>query len=168
MNKLYAVILLVLVASLGFAQVSNPPGRFILVNTHTTYGTSSADTTSYFGNYNNLPILQNSEVMVIFTSSDSVQAAVYVIAKSAGITAGVVAGTNPVFTTYTDSISTISWGSADSAAFRTKPSIKAIVLRDGTLNRFAGATTFKVGWVPTSAFGTRVTRKEQMWLYVKQ
>ena len=164
MKKLI-VVLLVLFAATAMAQPLHPAERGAFVKQWATYGSSTGDTTGYISMIGTMPIKDLKEVGLLFTATDSVQAAVYVIGKNSKILVGTVA---PMPATYTDSISTILWLVNGHTALAARPYFKAIMLKDATVNRLSGCDAFKVGVVFTAASSDRAARVTKLYLWGKE
>jgi hypothetical protein len=161
MKRMIAVALCVLVTSLAFSQSqSGQYERAKLFKTYTTFLATSDDTTG-FVTVPIVDVLNASEVVFVAMQTDSVNADLYFLGYNLGVTDS--AGNREEIDMYADSISVnINNGSING----TSPKYTVIPLKDATVNRLAGCTSFKVGTVfKATGQGTTTGRQLKYYLF---
>lgn len=161
MKHVIAIALAVLMASQVFAQ--SEPGKYErakLFKTFTTFTATSDDSTGFV----TVPVydvLNASEVVFIAKQTDSVSADLYFLGFNMGVTDS--AGTVEEIDMYADSISiNVNNGAING----TSPKYTVIPLKDATVNRLAGCTSFKVGTVfKATNNGTTAGRTLKYYIY---
>ena len=161
MKHLIVIALAVLMVSQASAQ--SEPGKYErakLFKTFTTFTATSDDTTG-FVTVPILDVLNASEVVFVAKQTDSVNADLYFLGYNLSVTDS--AGTREEIDMYADSISVnINNGAING----TSPKYTVIPLKDATVNRLAGCTSFKVGTVfKATGQGTTTGRKLYYYLY---
>ena len=161
MKHLIVIALAVLMVSQAFSQ--SEPGKYErakLFKTFTTFTATSDDTTG-FVTVPVLDVLNASEVVFVAKQTDSVNADLYFLGFNLGVTDS--AGTREEMDMYADSISV---NVNNGAINGTSPKYTVIPLKDATVNRLAGCTSFKVGTVFKAAGqGTTAGRQLKYYLY---
>lgn len=162
MKHLCVVALLILAVALSFSQsIPGEYDRARLFKTFTTYTATSDDTTGYV----TVPVhdvLNAQEVVVVCKQTDSVSADLYFLGYNLGVTDS--AGTHEeIVSAYADSISiNVNNGAING----TSPKYTVIALKDATVNRLPGCTSFKVGTVfKSSNQGTTAGRTLKYYLF---
>lgn len=167
MKKALFLVLMLSLVGISFAQNTsqlngqpNPTAeRARLFKTYTTYTATSDDTTGFVTV--NLPtwtsdVLLCSEVRLIWVSTDSVNADLYVIGRNGTLTTPTV--------TYADSIvigDSLATGSNNGSR-------KIVTLRSSATDRLAGCTQFKVGTVfRATGQGTTAGRTTKIYVMYK-
>lgn len=161
MKHVIAVALAVLIVSQAFAQ--SEPGKYErakLFKSYTTFTATSDDTTGFVA----VPIqdiLNASEVVLVAMQTDSANADLYFLGYNLSVTDS--GGVREVIKTYADSISVnINNGAING----TTPKYTIIPLKDATVNRLPGCTSFKVGTVFKAAGqGTTAGRQLKYYIY---
>lgn len=166
MKKIALLGVLLLVASLGFAQqnvtnlgIYDLATPAYMVKAYSNYTATSDDTTGTitWGTY---PILFNSEVYLVGVATDTIQAAVYVIGSNRDLPY--------VKVVHTDSISSITHYYTDAAITATNPVVHVITLKNQTINVLGGCTDFKIGDVFTAYEGTTSGRTMKWYVVVRK
>lgn len=145
--KIKMILVLLLVACIGYAQEKRAPVNAQLVKTHTTFTASSDDTTGFITSPVPDLLQSGGEVIIEFVATDSVSADLYFIGSNSLLTG--------ITETYADSLI----GTSNTS------NVGRIVLKDAATNRLEGLDRFKIG-VVFRASGNGTTTGRTLKTYV--
>jgi len=168
MRKLTVVLLMILVSGVAVAQHLEPVQKAAYIKSYATYTNATIDTTGWISGVPGVSrnIGELSELVLLISASDSMQAAVYVLGKNTKITVGGVAA--QMHAVYADSASTILGLRNANAGFVAKPWFRAIVLKGNGVNRIPGIDAIKVAIDFTAASSDNAGRVAKLWLWGKE
>ena len=162
MKRVLIFALFVLIPVMLFSQsITGQYERALKFKTFTTFTATSDDSTGYVA----APIrdvFDADEVVLVAKFTDSCNADLYFLGFNFGVTDS-AGNYEEIVDVYADSISVNSFNGAING---TTPKYKVIALKDDTVNRLPGCTTFKVGTVfKATGNGTTAGRKLDYYLF---